>query len=207
MMDKYSLKRKILIDIINKNSDDNAILLSLKKEIEGHDFCQDERFMPECKDNVTWRQDFLEEEAQKHIEDGDVNCAYKNLFELIRAENPDLHGSYIHKIHFKNELDKEKHENYYQDGFICEKEKNIIMKIINLIEEYEKNNTIGLPNNVTFKKKSLILTCSKCGGRLIKLMPNGTILHCNKCNKSFKNENETVGDETTTPYNDTNILY
>ena len=36
--------------------------------------------------------------------------------------------------YFKNESEKNNHESYYKDGFICEKEKNIIMEIINAIE-------------------------------------------------------------------------
>lgn len=35
-------------------------------------------------------------------------------------------------MHFKNESDKNK--KYYKDGFICEKENNIITEIINAID-------------------------------------------------------------------------
>ena len=155
-MNKYGLKRKILIDIINKyNNDDNTILSLLKQEIALYDYHQDKRFMPELKDNIQWRQDFLKEEAKKHIKEGDVDFAYKNLFELIRAENPALHGANIYKTHFINESDKEKHEDYYKDEFICEKEKNIIMEMINSIEE--KNNVITAENHESnhFKKNNL----------------------------------------------------
>lgn len=166
MMNKYGLKREILIDILDKhNINDSDILLLLKTEIEIHDFYDDKRFMPELKSNIDrqWRQDFLKEEAKEHIKEGDVDFAYKNLFELIRAENPGLHGANIHKMHFINESDKVQHENYYKDGFICEKEKNIIMEIINAIEEKEKSNVIKTENqntnnltknNQVFKEKS-----------------------------------------------------
>lgn len=146
-MNKNNLKRKKLIDIINKHNNDNTILSLLKEEFEVHDYYQDERFMPELKDDYrTWRQDFLKEEAKEYIKNGDVDFAYKNLFELICAENPGLHGSNISKIHFKNESDKEKHKNYYQDGFICEKEKNIIMEVINAIENNKENNITKMIN-------------------------------------------------------------
>ena len=166
MMNKYGVKREILIDILDKhNINDSDILLLLKTEIEIHDFYDDKRFMPELKSNIDrqWRQDFLTEEAKEHIKEGDVDFAYKNLFELIRAENPGLHGANIHKMHFINESDKVQHENYYKDGFICEKEKNIIMEIINAIEEKEKSNVIKTENqntnnltknNQVFKEKS-----------------------------------------------------
>lgn len=78
---------------------------------------------------------------------------------------------------------------------------------INLDYGDNEDKTIGLPYNMTFKKKNIILTCPNCGDRLMKLMPDGTILHCNKCDKYFKNDNETVGEETISPYKDTNVLY
>ena len=68
MMNKYGLKREILIDILNKhNINDSDILLLLKTEIEIHDFYDDKRFMPELKSNIDrqWRQDFLKEEAKE----------------------------------------------------------------------------------------------------------------------------------------------
>lgn len=97
-MNKYGLKREILIDIINKhNNDDNTILSLLKEEFKFYEYYQDKRFMPELKSNINmqWRQDFLKDEAIRRIEQGDIDFAYKNLFELIRAENPALYGTYL----------------------------------------------------------------------------------------------------------------
>ena len=37
--------------------------------------------------------------------------------------------------------------------------------------------------------------------------PDGNTLHCRKCNKYFKNNNGSVGDETTSPYTDPTALY
>ena len=65
---KITKIREILIDILNKhNNDYNTILLLLKKHLENYRFYDDERFMPELKDNIQWRQDFLKEEAKNHI--------------------------------------------------------------------------------------------------------------------------------------------
>ena len=74
--------------------------------------------MPELEYNMQWRQDFFKEEAKNRIKQGDVWFAYKNLFELILVSNPVLYGS---NKYFKNESDKNNHESYYKDGFICEK--------------------------------------------------------------------------------------
>lgn len=151
-MNKYGLKREILIDIINKhNNDDNTILSLLKEEFKFYEYYQDKRFMPELKSNINmqWRQDFLKDEAIRRIEQGDIDFAYKNLFELIRAENPALYGTYLHTSCFINESDKQKHEDYYKDGYICEKEKNIIMEIINAIELKDEINVIKTRNQST----------------------------------------------------------
>ncbi len=39
------------------------------------------------------------------------------------------------------------------------------------------------------------------------LMPDGRKLHCNKCNKYYLNDNGNVGDETSTPYTNKDVLY
>jgi len=143
-MNNNNLKREILINIINEHkNDDKTTLLLLKKEIENHKYYEDKRFMPELEYNMQWRQDFLKEEAKNRIKQGDVWFAYKNLFELILVSNPVLYGS---NKYFKNESDKNNHESYYKDGFICEKEKNIIMEIINAIEENKENDVIKMAN-------------------------------------------------------------
>lgn len=39
------------------------------------------------------------------------------------------------------------------------------------------------------------------------LQPDRTTLFCKNCNKDFKNNNGSVSDETTSPYNDSNVMY
>ena len=57
------------------------------------------------------------------------------------------------------------------------------------------------------KKKNNILECPKCDGMLAFLMPDGKTLYCNKCEKYYKNDNGSVGVETTSPYQRKDILY
>ena len=137
-MDKNTLKRKTLIDIIENQSGKHsyyviemyAVLQLLKKEIEKYEYYEDKRFMPELIDGEYYgRQNMLKEEAERRIEVDDVDFAYKNLVELISAYNPVLYYPNIPRGMYKNESDKDRHEDYYKDGFICEKEKNIIMEM------------------------------------------------------------------------------
>ena len=55
--------------------------------------------------------------------------------------------------------------------------------------------------------KREIPTCPICGKRLMFLMPSGTVLFCNKCNKHFKNENNKAGEECDSPYTKRNVRY
>lgn len=55
--------------------------------------------------------------------------------------------------------------------------------------------------------QSSILMCPVCGARLMFLMPSGTTLYCNKCDKHFRNKNGTVGEECDSPYKRTDVLY
>ncbi len=52
-----------------------------------------------------------------------------------------------------------------------------------------------------------VLCCPNCNERLIYMMPGGDTLYCKKCEKFFKNDNESVGEETTNPYKDENAIY
>lgn len=51
------------------------------------------------------------------------------------------------------------------------------------------------------------LICPNCEQKLTFSMPDGTHLFCNNCNKCYMNNNGTVGEETTSPYIDNNVLY
>ena len=51
------------------------------------------------------------------------------------------------------------------------------------------------------------LHCPYCNERLMFLEPDGIVLYCRKCDKHFKNNNNTVGEETVSPYTNKNALY
>ena len=51
------------------------------------------------------------------------------------------------------------------------------------------------------------LICPNCKERLTLLMPGGTKLYCKKCEKYYLNNNGSVGEETTSPYNKKDVMY
>lgn len=61
-------------------------------------------------------------------------------------------------------------------------------------------------NNIDIKRIIKELKCPKCKSRLSFLMSSGTTLYCNKCDKYYVNNN-TVGRETISPYQEKDILY
>lgn len=56
-------------------------------------------------------------------------------------------------------------------------------------------------------KNENVLKCPKCNEKLTFLMPSGTTLYCNKCEKYYINDNGKVGEETTSPYIRKDVLY
>ena len=44
------------------------------------------------------------------------------------------------------------------------------------------------------------LLCPKCNESLMRLIPGGTTLYCEKCNKYYINNKGEVGKETSSPY-------
>lgn len=58
-----------------------------------------------------------------------------------------------------------------------------------------------------FKIKFNQPRCKNCGELLSFLMPDGTNLYCNKCDKCYINNNGKAGDEISFPYEDKNVFY
>lgn len=56
-------------------------------------------------------------------------------------------------------------------------------------------------------KQKNTLKCPNCDEILTLLMPSGKTLYCNKCEKYYKNDNDNVGEETTSPYIRKDVLY
>lgn len=52
-----------------------------------------------------------------------------------------------------------------------------------------------------------VLKCPKCNEKLTFLMPSGTTLYCDKCEKYYVNDNGKVGEETSNPYTRNDVLY
>lgn len=71
----------------------------------------------------------------------------------------------------------------------------------------DKENKQNPPQVNEPKIQAGILRCPSCGARLMFLMPDGRTLHCNQCDKCFKNDNGTVGEECGSPYKRTDVLY
>lgn len=77
---------------------------------------------------------------------------------------------------------------------------------INMDSSKWKGKIAGLPYNIPFIIKR-ILKCPNCGERLTYLMPSGSHLYCDKCNKYYKNDNGNVGEETENPHTKKDVLY
>lgn len=96
-----------------------------------------------------------------------------------------------------------------------EKEKIVFLKKLSRSKELFNDFTKEMINSTDceqlyekyINKISINLVCPSCGEKLTFMMPDGKTLHCNKCNKYYKNENNAVGDETSSPYSDNNVLY
>ena len=56
-------------------------------------------------------------------------------------------------------------------------------------------------------EEAKVLNCPICNERLIYLEPDGKTLYCSKCEKYFKSNDGSVGEETTSPYTDKKALY
>lgn len=71
----------------------------------------------------------------------------------------------------------------------------------------DKENKQNPPQVNEPKIQAGILRCPSCGARLMFLMPDGSTLSCNKCNKYFRNKNGTVGEECGSPYTRKDVYY
>lgn len=70
-----------------------------------------------------------------------------------------------------------------------------------------KNQILGLPYNIPFKKVDERLKCPNCNEMLMFLEPDGTRLYCNKCDKYYISNNGSIEEEASTPYTRDDVLY
>ena len=102
--------------------------------------------------------------------------------------------------------------NEYSDTFYDESLEEKLKKTEEDFNNREKDTKIDdLINQIDNKLESInepkFLKCPVCGENLMYMQPDASTLYCKKCNKYFKNNNGTVGEETSYPYTDPNADY
>ncbi|MBR2712625.1 MAG: hypothetical protein IKE73_02825 [Bacilli bacterium] len=102
--------------------------------------------------------------------------------------------------------------NEYTDTFYDESLEEKMKKTEENFNNREKDTKIDdLINSVNEKLKDTeppkFLKCPICGENLMYMQPDAITLYCRKCNKNFKNNNGTVGEEASYPYIDPNAEY
>ena len=101
--------------------------------------------------------------------------------------------------------------NEYTDTFHDEALEEKLKKVEDDFNNRENDTKIDdLIDSINEKLKdtepSKFLNCPACGENLMYLM-DGITLYCKKCKKYFKNNNGTVGEETSYPYTNPNAEY
>ncbi len=97
----------------------------------------------------------------------------------------------------------------YDNEFLIYDINNDNFKILDISDDFERD-IDSLQEYIDMLKNKInknILQCPICKEKLMFMMPDGTILYCKNCNKNFKNNNGSVGEETTSPYTDSTALY
>ena len=97
---------------------------------------------------------------------------------------------------FADELSQEEISRFEKISAVIKKEENSWTDIDSLKVTFQR---VERANNM--------LLCPNCGFKLIFLMPDGKNLHCTKCEKYYLNNDGSVGNETTSPYDKTDVLY
>lgn len=102
--------------------------------------------------------------------------------------------------------------NEYTNTFYDEELEAKLKKTEENFNNNEKGANINdLINKIDEKLENInepkFLKCPVCGENLMYMQPDATTLYCKKCNKNFKNNNGTVGEETSYPYTDPNADY
>lgn len=85
---------------------------------------------------------------------------------------------------------------------------NRVCKRMDIVLDFGRENAKvdGLLYNLPFIIRKT-LSCPNCGERLMRLMPDGVYLSCNKCNKYYNYDNGNVGVEIKSPYNNNDNVY
>lgn len=147
-MKKKYLKREYLINKFEeskavfkpgvRNAHILSFLRSIKKLMNDCTYKKDSRY-------VTFgRLDFLEKETNEKLHNNDLAGALLNLEEYVRLPGHFDFSQIPKNFNFKD-LYKNYHE-YYKNGIICNEEKDKILNIINIIEDYINSSYIKKGN-------------------------------------------------------------
>ena len=132
---KKPLKREQLIDqFVEAYFDENTapvhisiLLINIKNELlNNHTYKSDKRFITDGK------LDFIENKIKEELKNKNLAKAIVNLYNYINF-NSNLSQEYT-----VNQKLLEDWQKYYEDGIICEEEKNKIMSLVNIIDCYLK---------------------------------------------------------------------
>lgn len=138
LLNKKYLKREYLINKIEesravfkpevRNAHVLSFLSSIKKIMNDYTYKNDSRY-------VTFgRLDFLEKETNEKLHNNDLVGALLNFEEYVRLPGHFDFSQIPKNSNFKD-LDK-KYYDYYKNGIICNEEKDKILNMINIIEDY-----------------------------------------------------------------------
>ena len=148
----------------------------------------------DLENNYVYRQDIEIEKDKYHIDEQTIDeiieyvkINFNKLLEIAANQSMEMYDGVVHSINVKL-------------GSIY-----LTLSELNTTSE-EDNQFLGKFEEMIVE----ILTypkCPICKKKLNYMMPDGTTLCCNSCNKYFTNENGKVGQETSYPYIDNNADY
>lgn len=135
---KNILKREYLVKKINESkmvfknevryAHKLSFLSSVKKMMNDFNYKSDLRY-------VTYgRLDFLEKEIHKFLDSNDLEGALSNFYEYVNLPGYFSFNQVPNNSDFKKIL--KNYDDYYKLGIICEEEKNKILNIVDIIENY-----------------------------------------------------------------------
>ena len=141
---------------------------------------------------------YAENQETKEVFEGYMSKVDKYNEQIANGEKPDVKmGDLL---------------NEYTDTFYDESLEEKMKKTEEDFNNKEKDTKIDdLVDSINEKLKDTeppkFLKCPICGENLMYMEPDAITLYCRKCNKYFKNNNGTVGEEASYPYTDPKAEY
>ncbi len=155
----------------------------------------------EIKNLITEKTNLLKDKLDGKIDDNEKsNSGY--LFWNCKTILRNIYMSYDKLTSkFKEELSSEELVTFTKKSNII-KEKESQWKTMDDIRE-----TFDLLVHENEEDNSNLLKCPNCHRRLMFMMSTGNTLYCSQCNKYYRNNNGSVGEETSSPYTEKDALY